>query len=80
MVGIGVESLLGRNQTVESFKTMLRLKILWSGTATLGLLASMFQGAPVMGWGFVAIFAGFHGLWVYWFLQLRSEPQAALST
>ena len=33
--GIGTESLLNRNGTVESFRSMLNLKIIWSATATL---------------------------------------------
>lgn len=71
LVGIGVESLLGRNKGVEAFLTMLRLKILWSGTATVGILVSMLQGAPTMGWAFFGIFAVFNGIWTYWFLRLR---------
>lgn len=77
LVGIGVESLLGRNAEAGSFLTMLRLKILWSGTATLGILASMLQGAPTMGWAFFAIFAAFNGVWTYWFLRLKRQPETA---
>lgn len=71
LVGIGVESLLGRNKSAEAYLTMLRLKILWSGTATLGILVSMLQGAPTMGWAFFAIFAVFNGIWTYWFVRVR---------
>ncbi|MBA2661302.1 MAG: hypothetical protein H0U74_03355 [Bradymonadaceae bacterium] len=77
LVGIGVESLLGRDAPLESFRTMLRLKILWSGTATLGILVTMLQGGPAMGWLFFAIFASFNGIWTYWFLRLRAISQAA---
>ena len=72
LVGIGVESLLGRNAPPESFRTMLRLKILWSGTATLGILASMLEGGPVMGWAFLGIFGGFNMLWTYWYRRLQT--------
>ena len=71
LVGIGVESLLGRNASAASFLTMLRLKILWSATATLAILVSMLEGAPLLGWVIFAIFAAFHLLWVYWFFRLR---------
>lgn len=73
LVGIGVESWIGRNQNAEGFLTMLRLKVLWSATATLGILVSMLEGGPVLGWGFLAIFAGFHVLWVYWYRRLSSS-------
>lgn len=77
LVGIGVESLLGRHQNAEGFLTMLRLKVLWSATASLGILVSMFQGAPTAGWLFFVIFATFHGVWVYWLLRLRKLAAAA---
>ena len=71
LVGIGTESLLGRNADVASFLTMLRLKILWSGTASVGILVSMLQGAPTMGWLFLVIFVGFNIIWTYWYRTLR---------
>ena len=65
LVGIGVESLLGRNGSRDSFATMLRLKILWSATATTGLVISALQGAPLMTWFFVLVFGSFCGVWTY---------------
>ena len=70
LVGIGVESLLGRNAGRESFLTMLRLKILWSATATAGLVVSALQGGPPLTWLFVAIFGSFCALWSYWRVRL----------
>ncbi len=72
LFGIGGESLLGRNAEVETFRTMLRMKMLWSSTAVVGILVSMFQGAPPAGWVFFGIFVAFNGLWTWWFLKLRS--------
>ena len=73
LIGIGTESLLGRHQGVESFRTMLNLKILWSGTATVGLLWSCLEGAAPLTWAFVAIFAAFNALWSTWRWRLREE-------
>lgn len=76
LFGIGVESLLGRNAGRESFNGMLRLKILWSGFATIGLVWSVIEADLkylVVGWLLVAIFAAFHLLWWYWFLRLRRD-------
>jgi len=66
LVGIGTQSLLDRNAPLESFKSLLELKILWSSTAAIGLLWSALTVGPVMVWGFFAIFAGFNGVWSYW--------------
>ena len=76
LVGIGVESLLGRDAPVESFSTMLRMKILWSGSAVVGIFLSMLEGAPTMGWLIFGIFVGFHALWWYWFLRVKGLSEA----
>lgn len=73
LVGIGGESLLGRNGDIESFRTMLRMKVLWSSTAVLGIGLSMLQGAPTAGWIFFGIFVLFNALWVSWMLRLRER-------
>lgn len=71
LMGIGVESYLGRNAGVEVYKGMLNLKIIWSGSATFGLLLTMLSaGSPWMGWVLVAIFAPFCALWSYYRLRL----------
>jgi len=74
LFGIGIESYLGRNAGVESFRNMLTLKVIWSFSAVLGIgisLAQHAQGNPLMAWGILAIFVGFNLLWVYWRLELR---------
>jgi len=75
LVGIGVQSLVGRSEGVEVYRAMLRLKCLWSGAAVLGLALSLAQGAPTMTWGFLAIFVGFAGVWNYYRLRL-DRPSA----
>ncbi len=74
LLGIGVESLLGRNASAESFRGMLNLKVIWSGAATLGILASLLEGAaPPMAWAFLAVFAAFHLVWLRYRLLLRKS-------
>ena len=73
LLGIGIQSLLGRNERPETFRAMLNLKIIWSSTATLGIVASIAQGAPAMAWGFAAIFGGFCGVWTYWRRRLGAS-------
>jgi hypothetical protein len=72
LAGIGIESLLGRNDSVDAFRAMLRLKSIWSGVAVLGLALSLLQGAPPMTWAFLAIFVGFAVLWNYYRIRLRA--------
>jgi hypothetical protein len=74
LMGIGIESYLGRNAGVEAYQGMLNLKIIWSAFAILGLLISVLTlGGPWTAWLIIAIFVGFNILWVYYRLQLREE-------
>lgn len=73
LFAIGVESWLGRDQSVDSYRTMLRLKLLWSSSATIGILLAMLEGAPAAGWLFFAIFFGFFFVWAYWYRRLTSR-------
>lgn len=75
LVGIGVESFLGAGNGREHYLGMLRLKVLWSLAANLGILISILQGAPPMAWLFQAIFVGFSGLWISWFLRLSRRAR-----
>lgn len=71
LLGIGVESYLGRNASPETYRAMLNLKIIWSGCAILALLVSMFGGAPPIGWLVLGIFLLFNFVWVYYRVHLR---------
>ena len=72
LMGIGLESYLGRNAGVEAYQGMLNLKIIWSAFAILGLVVSVLTfGGPWMVWLIIAIFVGFNILWVYYRRQLR---------
>jgi hypothetical protein len=78
LFGIGIQSLLGRNESADTFRAMLTLKVIWSATATLGLLWTQLEGGPPVGWCLVAIFAGFHIVWMRYRLRLRrSGPSSA---
>jgi hypothetical protein len=70
LFGIGIQSLLGRNDSVDTFRALLTLKVIWSGTATLGLLWTQLQGGPPAGWLFVGIFAVFNAVWTRYRLLL----------
>jgi hypothetical protein len=75
LFGIGIESFIGRNSSVEAFKGMLNLKVIWSISAVIGIALSMIQGAqgrPIFGWVLVAIFGSFNVLWIYWRIRIAS--------
>jgi hypothetical protein len=72
LAGIGIESYLCRNDGIETFRSMLRLKCIWSGAAVAGLAVSIAQGAPGLAWAVLAIFLAFGTLWNTYRLRLRS--------
>lgn len=79
LMGIGLESLLGRNASTETFRAMLNLKIIWSSSAIFAISAALFEGAPAMGWAFLAIFVVFCTVWVSYRVRLGggSSPREA---
>jgi len=73
LFGIGIESLLGRNASIESYRNMLNLKIIWSATATIGIIASIVQSSHVtlpLEWFLLFTFLSFHLVWVYFRVKI----------
>lgn len=71
LMGIGIESLLERNASMEVFRAMLNLKIIWSLGAVFGITLSMIQGGPpLFGWILLVIFGSFSLLWISYRLRL----------
>jgi len=66
LFAIGIESWLCRNASADVYRAMLNLKIIWSGAAVIGFVWGLISGAPPALWLFLVIFAGFHGVWVYY--------------
>jgi hypothetical protein len=71
LLGIGVESLLGRNASREVFKAMLNLKVVWASGAVLVITLGIIVGAPASAWLFLAIFVLFLIVWSYYWITLR---------
>ena len=71
LMGIGIESLLGRNASVEVFRAMLNLKVIWSSSAILGIGLGIWRGGPQVGWLFMGIFVIFWVIWLYYWRRLR---------
>lgn len=70
---IGTTSLITRNADVSSYRSLLILKLIWSGTALLGLLLNIANGAPTFSWAAIGIFVIFFIVWAYYYRQLRSR-------
>ena len=71
LMGIGIESYLGRNANVEVFRAMLNLKVIWSSSAILGIGLGLWQGGAKAGWLFLGIFVIFWFVWIYYWRKLR---------
>lgn len=75
LFGIGIESLIGAvKASTKQFIPLLNLKIIWSGTAILGLILSYFGNHPSPYILFlILVFAAFNLLWVYWRIFLEKQ-------
>jgi hypothetical protein len=72
LMGIGLESLLGRNASAETLRAMLNLKILWSSSAIFAISAALYEGAPAASRAILAIFVAFCCLWAYYRVRLTA--------
>lgn len=71
LAGIGLESFLGRNAPIETYRSMLRLKVSWSLAANLAIALSLLQGgAPTFAWVLQGIFIIFSATWIYYLRRL----------
>lgn len=73
LFGIGIQSWLGRDEPRSTFRAMLTLKVIWSTTATAGLIISGIEGGPVLAWGVAAFWAVFCAAWWHFWLRLRKN-------
>lgn len=71
LMGIGVESLLGRNASAATFRAMLNLKVIWASSALFAIGIGIAEGAASAAWLFLAIFFGFWCVWVYYRMKLK---------
>jgi hypothetical protein len=71
LMGIGLESLLGRSASAETFRAMLNLKVIWASSAIFAIAAAIFEGAPIMAWAFLGVFVVFWGVWVYYRVKIK---------
>jgi len=71
LMGIGVESLLGRNANAETFRAMLNLKVVWASSALIAIGIGIAEGAASTAWLFLSVFFVFWCVWVYYRMKLK---------
>jgi len=73
LMGIGIESWLGRNAGIEVYRAMLNLKVIWSSSAIVGISLGLFNGGAKAGWLFLLVFVVFWFVWIYYWKTLKNE-------
>ncbi len=66
LMGIGIESWLGRDSSAEVYRAMLNLKVIWSSSAIIGIGLGLWNGGAAAGWLFLVVFMVFWAVWVYY--------------
>lgn len=66
LAGIGVNSLLMSAKGIESYSSMLSLKIVWSVSAIAGIVITIAEGGPFSLYIFLSIFSVFSLVWIYY--------------
>lgn len=75
LIGIGGVSLLANKEGLESYNTLLSLKIIWSLAAILAIIITIIEGAPQATWLFLILFAVFSAIWIYYKIIINSLKQ-----
>ena len=74
LFGIGIESYLGRNANIETYKNMLNLKIIWSAAVIIGVILTILQTShsTTLAEGLLLLtFIFFNILWIYWRIRIN---------
>ena len=72
LIGIGGTSFIARDAGLESYNNLLSLKILWSVFAQIGILWTIYEGAPNPAWMIFGVFFVFSAVWVYFKIKLTN--------
>ena len=71
LLAIGVQSWACRAASVETYRVMLNLKLVWSSAAIAGLLIAIGTTPPPAIWVFLALFIAFFGVWFYYRIRIK---------
>ena len=70
LFGIGGISLLSRNKGLESYQSLLTLKIIWSVSAIIGILLSIIENVHKIRLIILIMFSIFSAVWIYYKFKL----------
>lgn len=73
LLGIGGISLWARQESKEVYLILLKMKLLWSGMAILGLLLYLGDDGAKVAWVFLGVFVFFFGVWGHYYRQLHEQ-------
>lgn len=79
LLAIGGQSFIGRDAGVETYRAMLRLKLIWSLAAAAALFIGIGAGAPPAAWAFLSIFIAFAGVWLHHAIRFRQLSRPSLA-
>ncbi len=72
LIGIGGASLWANAEKIEVYRSLLQLKILWSGSALVAIALYLFSGGNNWAYLFFAIFFLFSVIWNYYYSIVKS--------
>jgi len=75
LMGIGIESWLGRDASIEVYRAMLNLKVIWSSSAIIGIALGLWMGGAKAGWLFLFIFVIFWFIWIYYWIVIERQKR-----
>lgn len=71
LIGIGGISLVRHNASLDSYRSLLGLKLIWSFFAVIGILITMlYNHSFFFGWLILVVFAVFFLIWGYYYKKL----------
>ena len=72
LIGIGCTSFLKVNSNLESYISLLTLKIIWSFSALIGILLSLPEYTSYISLFVLTIFLTFNIVWIYYYIKIKS--------
>ncbi|MFT7183877.1 MAG: hypothetical protein ACI9QC_000202 [Oceanicoccus sp.] len=71
LIGIGGNSLIMNKKSIQHFRAMIDLKIIWSAAAIVALALEIAQGASPILWAVLGVFLAFALLWNFYRFHLN---------
>ncbi len=71
LIGIWGTSFIMYKKSIEAYRTMLTLKLVWSGSAILAITISLLEAQLGILWLSLLIFIVFFSIWAYYLFKLK---------